>query len=659
MPTPDPSDRERRPPATEPTGPSGPDRRRYVRMDTVFPVEMAFADLSRSSEPNPIQGFTHNVSLGGLCLEFHALSSGDVERLRSRSSELELWIHVPFRPAPFRVRGQVAWLTSRTADGITVHQIGVQYQSIEPAIARRIVRYAKLRRLVPRVLSGAVLLLAAAVIGLLFSQLHLIQENRRLVSSIVTSAEGRDTLVRDLEMMASRQKKLAVDLAAVKNQQSQNSQAMAAEGLTQDQLDFFNQELAAALKRESDLKNELTLVRQQSAQARQTLSSSMDAAGQTQEEVLGQLTSWLERHAHSQSGLVPSYEGDPKLEAVSYTYDQALSALAFALFRKDEAAKKILTFYKDKAAKSDGGYVSSYDTPSGQPVEWNVHVGPNVWIGIAALQYQRITGDSAFIGMAQSIGNWLLDLQSKDPERGLKGGPKTDWFSTEHNLDAYAFFGMLHRVTGDPRYKTAQEEVFAWIMKHAADRSSGAFRRGKGDATIATDTFSWSIAAIGPARLAESNFDPEGIMEFAEEHCRVEVDFERPDGRKVRVTGFDFAKPQNQGRGGVVSTEWTAQAVVTFRVLEKYFTASGDEERAAYYRDKINFYLNELQKMIISSLSRVGQGRGCLPYATAGNVETGHGWRTPAGNRTGSVAGTAYGIFAWMGFNPFDDDDEV
>ncbi len=659
MPTPDPSDRERRPPATEPTGPSGPDRRRYVRMDTVFPVEMAFADPSRSSEPDRIQGFTHHVSLGGLCLEFHALSSAAVEILRARSSGLELWIHVPFKPGPFRVRAQMAWMTSRAAEGVTVHQIGVQYQSVEPAVARRIVRYAMIRRLVPRVLSGAILLLAAAVIGLLFSQLHLVQENRRLVSSIVNTAEGRDTLMRDLEMMASRQKKLAMDLAAVKQQKSQNSEAMAAEGLTQDQLDFFNQELAAALKRESDLKNELTLVRQQSAQTRQTLSSSTDAAGQTQEEVMGQFVSWLERHAHSQSGLVPSYEGDPKLEAVSYTYDQALSVLAFSLFRKDEAAKKILTFYKDKAAKSDGGYVSSYDAPSGQPVEWNVHVGPNVWIGIAALQYQRITGDSAFIGTAQSIGNWLLDLQAKDPERGLKGGPKTDWFSTEHNLDAYAFFGMLHRATGDPRFREAQEEVFAWLMKHAADRTSGAFRRGKGDATIATDTFSWSIAAIGPARLAESNFDPEGIMEFAEEHCRVEVDFERPDGRKIRVTGFDFAKPQNQGRGGVVSTEWTAQAVVTFRVLEKYFTASGDTERAAYYRDKIDFYLNELQKMIVSSLSRVGQGRGCLPYASAGNVETGHGWRTPAGNRTGSVAGTAYGVFAWMGFNPFETADEV
>ncbi|MBP9733354.1 MAG: PilZ domain-containing protein [Candidatus Omnitrophica bacterium] len=640
------------------SNPPGSERRRYVRMDTVFPVEMVLRRASKQEASAPLQGFTRNVSLGGLFLEFRSLPAAEAMILESREASLELLIHVPFLPKPYSISSSAAWLSKKEEDGRSIYQIGAQYDEAGSWIAKRIMRYAKVRRLIPRVFSATILLLLAVVAGLIFTQLHLAQENRRLVSSIVESAQNRDAMVRDLEMMASRQRKLAADLSAVKNQQSRSSEAIAAEGLSPDQLNFLNQELAASLRRESDLKNELALVNQQRAQKHEALSATSDAAGQTQEEILGQLVSWLERHANAQSGLVPSYEGDPKLDSKSYTYDQALSVIVFALFKKDEAAQKILSFYKDRAGKTDGGFVSSYDTPSGQPVEWNVHVGPNVWIGIAALQYQRMTGDTTYSGLAQAIGGWLLDLQAKDPEGGLRGGPKTEWFSTEHNLDAYAFFGMLHRTTGDPRYQAAQDRVFGWIMKHAADRQSGAFRRGKGDATIATDTFSWSIAAIGPARLAESDFDPEGVMEFAEEHCRVEVDFERPDRQKVRVTGFDFAKPQNQGRGGVVSTEWTAQAVVTFRVLENYFESAGNAEKAAYYRDKINFYLNELQKMIISSLSRVGQGHGCLPYASAENTETGHGWRTPAGHRTGSVAGTAYGVFAWLGFNPFDDSVE-
>ena len=95
-------------------------------------------------------------------------------------------------------------------------------------------------------------------------------------------------------------------------------------------------------------------------------------------------------------------------------------------------------------------------------------------------------------------------------------------------------------------------------------------------------------------------------------------------------------------------------AIVAYQILGDYFKALGDPDKAALYADKSNFYLNELQKLIITSPSRTGQGRGCLPYASIDNVDTGHGWRTPRGMRTGSVAGTAYWIFARVGYNPFD-----
>ena len=56
--------------------------------------------------------------------------------------------------------------------------------------------------------------------------------------------------------------------------------------------------------------------------------------------------------------------------------------------------------------------------------------------------------------------------------------------------------------------------------------------------------------------------------------------------------------------------------------------------------------------MVISSPSKTGQGEGCLPYASDAFADTGHGWRTPKGKRTGSVAGTAYTIFASLEYNP-------
>jgi hypothetical protein len=142
-------------------------------------------------------------------------------------------------------------------------------------------------------------------------------------------------------------------------------------------------------------------------------------------------------------------------------------------------------------------------------------------------------------------------------------------------------------------------------------------------------------------------------MQFAQEHCEVTVTAKLANGAEESITGFDFAKPQNLGRGGVISTEWTAQMIVSYRVLAQYFKAAGNADKATSYQEKADFYLNELKKLVITSPSSTGQGRGCLPYASQENVDTGHGWRTPAGRRTGSVAGTAYSIFAWNGYNPF------
>jgi hypothetical protein len=145
-------------------------------------------------------------------------------------------------------------------------------------------------------------------------------------------------------------------------------------------------------------------------------------------------------------------------------------------------------------------------------------------------------------------------------------------------------------------------------------------------------------------------------MKFAEEHCLVSTSFNRPDGEAVSVKGFDFAKSRNMARNGIVSTEWTAQMVMAYKMMAGYYKELGEDVKSDEYAGKASFYLGELDKMIISSPSPSGQGAGCLPYASQPNVDTGHGWRTPAGVQTGSVSGTAYTIFAKRGYNPLSLD---
>jgi len=211
---------------------------------------------------------------------------------------------------------------------------------------------------------------------------------------------------------------------------------------------------------------------------------------------------------------------------------------------------------------------------------------------------------------------------------------------------------MLYKVTRNPQYQIARDKVLNWLAQHTYDKSDIPIKRGKGDSTIATDTYAWSIAAVGPEKLEEIGMDPDSIMDFAEKNCSVEVSFVRPEGQIVKVKGFDFAAQRHVARGGVVSSEWTAQMVLSFNIMADFYSHKNMPAKAERYKLKADTYLVQLGKMIISSPSPSGQGEGCLPYATQDYVDTGHGWITPKGSSTGSVAGTVYTLFAYYNYNP-------
>jgi len=105
-------------------------------------------------------------------------------------------------------------------------------------------------------------------------------------------------------------------------------------------------------------------------------------------------------------------------------------------------------------------------------------------------------------------------------------------------------------------------------------------------------------------------------------------------------------------KGGIVSTEWTSQMIVSFRVMADYYKKNGDFNKVKYYDKKADFYLSEIEKMIISSPSKAGQGQACLPYATQDDVDTGHGWKIAQGTKTASTASTAYIVFTKYNYNP-------
>ncbi len=652
----------------------GIEKRKYIRLQSVYPVEFHLLSLDgRKNLSDPIQGFTSDVSKGGILLSVNNLDPKLSKMLAKGQAKMELSIEIPLRARPIEAVSLVAWMSEKTEEERDQCMIGLSFEKIAEKDRRRLVGYALSLYRVPRLTAVALIILLAALGVERVEEINLRKQNTVLIEdlrdvlkkrSAITgwldeSKARRSALAARLETqkgdiirleedkrdLLKRDKELRVtieDMAILKSELDNSREAQAA--------------LAAQLQRitgdKESLQEKIAKIREDEEARRKELEKIDISYRLLERATADNMQNWLKVHQNKKTALISSYEGDRSLGNIAFTYDQSLVAQVFMLSGDLRRAESIFNFFQYRAKKNGGSFSNAYDANTGGVIEHAVHCGPNIWLGIALMQYMNKTASREYLGLAEGIADWVLKIQNEDPAGGIRGGPNVTWFSTEHNLDAYAFYMMLAKETGKDKYKVAADKSLKWLKDNAFTGNEGRVQRGKGDSTIATDTFSWAIAAIGPALLMEEGLDPDAIMKFAEDNCVVTVDFERPNEEIVKITGFDFAKHRNIARKGVVSSEWTAQMIVSFKMMSDFYLKMGDNKKAAFYRKKGLFYMNELEKMLISSSSRTGQGAGCLPYATQDNVDTGHGWRTPHGRDTGSVSGTAYAIFAIKGYNP-------
>jgi len=654
---------------------SGSEKRRYIRLKSVFPVEFQLLDSKTNKAITDWkQGFTNNISKGGICLSVNNLEDDISQHITKQDTTLSLNINIPLNKKPIKAVAKIAWLTKVKDAPLNQYLIGLTYTDIERNNLIRIMRYAKWMRFINRTSIYIIALLVLIIGGVSLYNFNLRNENRYLVNRLIDILQEDSSVKDQLEIIENDKERLEkviseskekIFLLELKLSEAQDNleQALKSKtvnevmmeektgiikqleeqiskiGLEQERLE---QELSSVIIKEDTFTKELSRIEQ----TKTTL----------EEAMVEKMYHWLKVHQNSRTGLVLSFEGDVALNQWAFTYDQALVAQAYTMFGDMEKAQRIFSFFNRRIKQSSkfNGFVNAYYANSGDVAEYIIHSGPNIWLGIAVLQYTKTTNDSRYLPLAIRIADWLISIQNQDRQGGIRGGPDIRWFATEHNLDAFAFFNMLYKITNDAKYELAAKKVLSWLDTHAYDRPEVPVKRGKGDATIATDTYAWSIAAIGPRRLKSLGMNSDEILEFAIENCEVTVNYQRPDGKLVRVTGFDFAKYRNLPRGGIVSSEWTAQMIVSFKIMGEFHKQQKDYDKAKEYHKKAGDYLDELGKLIISSASPTGQGEGCLPYATAENVDTGHGWRTPFGNKTGSIAGTAYAIFAYRGYNPLD-----
>ena len=634
-------------------GNSPDERRHYIRLDNVLPVKFRLVDAqTREFSSGWLQGFTRNFSKGGICLEVIDLPADIVELLQLKKVELSMDIELSFTAKRISSLSKVAWV--REPAGVNdKFLLGLIYTKIDPKAGNFLMQYVRMKRTYLPALFSIITILAIglAVSGLL--NFKLIEGNKQLVAQLVKIVQESGIAKQEVKGIARQRQKLQLEIQALQSRiDTLENEKTSFKEKKPHELEEINVEIEKLSMDRSSLQEELNNLQRKENIITTDLLHLDKMQAKLEKANIDKMYTWLKVHQDPHTGLVGSFEGDKDTSNWAFLYDQALVVQAYVYQADYQRAKKILDFFKHDAARSKGMLLNAYYTDDGAPAEYIIHSGPNMWLGIAILHYTNKTLDRSYLGLTEDIAQEIMRMQEEDSDGGIRGGPDNLWYSTEHNLDAYAFFTMLNQVTESEIYAQAGQRALDWLVKHTYGRPTVPIKRGKGDSTIATDTYAWSIAAVGPQKLEELGMNPESIMEFAEENCSTEAAFLRPDGELVSIKGFDFAPERNLARGGIISSEWTAQMVVAFKIMADYYYSKGLEVKGLDYTMKADEYMASLEKMIISSPSPSGQGESCLPYATAQYVDTGHGWMTPKGSSTGSVSGTAYTIFAYYNYNP-------
>ena len=132
----------------------------------------------------------------------------------------------------------------------------------------------------------------------------------------------------------------------------------------------------------------------------------------------------------------PSYT---RLLNWSWTYDSAIAALGLTTFGSPSIGEEIL----DQLAAlqhTDGSIEIAFNVADGT-TESVFRSGTIATMGLAGSVYDQSQHTSRYLAMEQRAASYLISLQGTN---GLiRGGPDVGWYSTQHNLLAYAFLNQL------------------------------------------------------------------------------------------------------------------------------------------------------------------------------------------------------------------------
>jgi hypothetical protein len=207
--------------------------------------------------------------------------------------------------------------------------------------------------------------------------------------------------------------------------------------------------------------------------------------------------------------LMQSYS-DQALGATAFTYDNAVSIHAYLVRgRADDLARAevlgngLIYAQDNNFPFNDGRFAQAYFvnvpatdgsgafiTPAAFPFFFYTSaVGDQAWAGMALAQLYRRTGNSKYLAAALKVANWIVtNTYNTMGAGGYSFGTNINQFnesvsstngkSTEHNIDTFAFFTMLAKLTRNG--KASNGISWSSLAQHALTFVTAMFNQATG-----------------------------------------------------------------------------------------------------------------------------------------------------------------------------------
>src|SRR5215469_4284104 len=257
--------------------------------------------------------------------------------------------------------------------------------------------------------------------------------------------------------------------------------------------------------------------------------------------------------------------------STAFVYDNALLALAYLVRGKwrDLTRAQIigdaLLYAQKQDPANDGRFRQAYFAgvadsngvyvTTGLPFFQGSAVGDVAWAGIALAQLYKATGQSKYLNGALWAANFI-ETTTRDnvnvPPGGYYFGNGQTNKSTEHNIDVYALYTMLARLSGNSFWLDGAQHALAFVQA-MFDAPSGHFWTGTSDPThiffnnSPEDVQSWSYLAFQDPNYAISLDWVKTNLATTDTTFAFNNGWGTNGGLRLRVSGMTYASLSKLG----------------------------------------------------------------------------------------------------------------